>query len=61
MKTDNSLTAWYASIKLAGEAKPLQAISIESKPRRPVNKPVIVKSSVASQASVDVISSFVFK
>lgn len=60
MKT-NSLTAWYASIKAAGEAKPLQAISVESKQRSTSPKQGAPRSVGTSQASIDLISSSVFK
>jgi len=60
MKT-NSLNTWYASIKAAGEAKPLQAISLETKPKRMTANQIVQRSASTSQASVDLISSSVFK
>jgi hypothetical protein len=57
----NSLNTWYASIKAAGEAKPLQAVSLEVKPKRMVAKQAAQRIASTSQASVDLISSSVFK
>ena len=60
----NSLSAWYASIKAAGEAKPLQAVSVELKPKRMTTKQAAQRAQRVdnfSQASVDLISSSVFK
>jgi hypothetical protein len=61
MTTNNSLNIWYASIKAAGEAKPLQAVSLEAKPKRMVAKQVAQHTASPSQASVDFISSSIFK
>ena len=57
----NTLSAWYASIKAAGEAKPLQAVSVEPKQRRITTKQAAQRVANPSQASVDLISSSVFK
>ena len=57
----NSLSAWYANIKAAGEAKPLQAVPLEHKPKRMTTKQAIQRVDSSSQASVDLISSSIFK
>lgn len=57
----NSLSAWYANIKAAGEAKPLQAVSLELKPKRMTAKQAVQHVASPSQVSVDLISSSVFK
>jgi len=57
----NTLSSWYASIKAAGEAKPLQAVSLEPKPKRMATKLMAQRAASTSQASVDLISSSVFK
>jgi hypothetical protein len=59
--TTNNLNTWYANIKAAGEAKPLQAISLEITPKRMAAKQVVQRTASTSQASVDLISSSVFK